>query len=71
MKIRELIENFKTKSKYGFNLDEVHEVVQQFPEIDMDKFNESLMGNTGIIEDNQLIVYPHDFYLALLSGIEK
>lgn len=72
MNIREKIYNFKTKHKQGFIQSEVEALLKDYPEVDMKKFNNALMGNTCMMSDeNEFIMYHCDIYKALICGIEK
>jgi len=69
--IKYLVYNYKTKYKEGFIQPEIDELLKNFPNIDMDKFNNALIGITCMSKDNQLIIYHCDIEKALYCGIEK
>ena len=47
------------------------ELFNKFPNINMDRVNDAMMGNTAILNDNQEIVNYHcDVLTALRCGIE-
>lgn len=60
--------NFKTKYKEGFIGSEIESLIKDYP-IDMNKFNDSLTGNTCIIRDGNLVQYHCDIYRAIAYGI--
>ena len=63
---------FKTKYPQGFITSEIDELLKDYPDIDMNKYNDAMMGNTCMIApDNQTIIYHCDIEKALLCGIEK
>jgi hypothetical protein len=63
--------SFKTKHKEGFTDSEVEELLKDFPDINMDKFNDALMGNTCMMRDGEIIQYHCDILSALRCGIEN
>ena len=69
--IREKVYNFKTKNKHGFVQSEIDSLLKNYPNINMDKFNSALMGNTCMIVDNETVMYHCDIEKALHCGIEN
>ena len=69
--IREKVYNFKTKNKEGFVQSEIDILLKDYPDINMDKFNNALMGNTCIMVDNEIVTYHCDIEKALHCGIEN
>lgn len=68
--ISDLVHNYKTNSKYGFTQEEIDELLKQFPDIHMDKFNDALRGNTCMVIDDKVISYHCDIITALKCGVE-
>ena len=69
-----IVENFKTISEYGFNREEMIEMVKLYPKININDFWDRLGINTGVIDNGHYITYPVDVELAikcLLEGREK
>jgi hypothetical protein len=71
MNIKEKVYNYPTKHKEGFLQSEIEELLKEYPNIDMEKFNSSLWGNTCMIKDDEMVQYHCDIEMALLCGIEK
>jgi hypothetical protein len=69
--IREKVYNFKTKNKEGFVQSEIDALLKDYPNINMDKFNSALTGNTCIRVDNEIVIYHCDIEKALRCGIEN
>lgn len=69
--IREKVYNFKTKNKEGFVQSEIDTLLKEYPNINMDKFNSALMGNTCMMVDNEIVMYHSDIEKALRCGIEN
>jgi len=69
--IEEYVYEYPHKSKHGFTQKEMEDMLKEFPDVNMEKFNLALMGNTGILEDEQFINYPWDVITALRCGIEN
>jgi hypothetical protein len=71
MNIMEKVYNYPTKHKEGFIQSEVDALLKEYPNVDMEKFNSALMGNTCMVKDNEIVQYNCDIAKALLCGIEK
>ncbi len=69
--IRDKVYNYPTKHKQGFISSEIDELLKDFPDIDMDKFNLAFMGNTCMLIDDDSINYHCDVEKALYCGVEK
>jgi len=65
------IYEFKTRYEQGFTNEEVKELLKSYPNINMDKFNDALMGNTCQVIDGNIIMYHCDISAALKCGIEN
>ncbi len=65
------VNEFNTKSEYGFTWIEIKELLSEYPDIDMEKFDDAMMGNTCMMEEGEIINYPCDVLLALNCGIDK
>lgn len=71
MNIKKVVNSFKTKNKEGFTESELKEFLKSYPEVNMDKFNNAMMGNTCMVIDNEIINYHCDVELALRCGLEN
>jgi hypothetical protein len=71
MNITEKVNNYPTKHKEGFVQSEIDALLKDFPNIDMEKFNDALIGNTCIMKDNEIVQYHCDIEKAIICGIEK
>lgn len=71
--IKKMVYSYPTKSEYGFMSDEQEKLLKQFPEINMDKYNDALMGVTCMRdeESGDLIIYHCDVLTAIICGIEN
>lgn len=69
--IKERVYGFKTKHKEGFVQGEIDELLKDYPGINMDKFDNALMGITCMMIDDELVIYHCDIELALKCGIEE
>lgn len=70
-KVREDVNNFKTKHKEGFTQKEIDSILKKYPGIHMDKFNEAMMGNTCMLIENETIIYHCDVEKAIICGVES
>jgi len=69
-KLEDLVYNYPTKNKEGFVWEEQNKLLEQFPDINIDKFNDVLTGITCIMAEGQLVIYHCDILQALVCGIE-
>ena len=64
--------DYPTKYAEGFLQEELDVLLKDYPNINMDKFHDALMGNTcGIDANGKLIQYHCDIVTALRCGIEN
>ena len=70
-KIHDLVYNYKTKYEYGFIQSEMMDIVSNFPDINMDKFENAMYGNTCMVIDDEIITYHCDLEKALYCGTEN
>lgn len=73
LKLYNLVYNWPTKSEYGFIAAEQAELLKQFPDINMDKYEDALTGITCMMDEETggLIIYHCDILTALRCGIEN
>ena len=69
--IQDKIYSYKTKHKEGFLQTEVNTLLIDYPNINMYKFNDALMGNTCMLKDGKIVQYHCDIYKAIICGIEN
>jgi len=69
--IEKLITEYETKYEEGFTDDEIKNILENYPNINMDKFNGAMMGNTCAMRDGLLVMYPCDVRAALYCGMEN
>lgn len=62
---------FPTKNIEGFTYSEIQLLLENYPSINREKFNEALMGITGLLIDEEFITYHDDVLLALRCGLEN
>jgi len=67
MNIEEKVYNFKTKNREGFTQSEIETLLNDFPGIDMKKFNQHLGRITVMEIDNEIIIYHIDVLHALMA----
>ena len=69
-KLEELVYNYPTKHKQGFIKSEMEDILTKFPDINIDKYNDAMMGNTCMWNENDgIITYHCDLLTALSCGI--
>ena len=69
--IEDKIYNFKTKHKEGFLQTEIDTLLIDYPNINMDRFNDALIGNTCLVKNGKIVQYHCDIYKALMCGIQN
>ena len=69
--MKDKVYNFKTKHKQGFIQSEMKTLLEDYPGINMDKFNLAMTGNTCMVIDDEIINYHCDVLTALRCGIEN
>ena len=70
-KYYKLANNYPSKNYQGFIQSEIEELLSFYPDVNMEKFNESLMGNTCMLtEEGNIISYHHDIAKALGEGLK-
>jgi len=70
MSLKDKVYNYKTKYEMGFTHDEVHDLLQEYPNINMDKFNNAMMGNTCSAV-KEYVLNPNKFKRIFKRYIEK
>ena len=70
MDIREEVNSYKTKHKHGFTRDEYMKLLENYPNINMERFYDALNGITCMSIDDENVVFHHDIELAIRCGIE-
>ena len=63
--------SFQTKYKEGFTQKDIVLLLVNFANIDISKFNNALCNITCIEISDEIIIYHHDIYNAVICGIEK
>jgi len=71
--IRDHVYNYPTKNKEGFLPVEEEEVLKSYPEINIEKYDSAMHGNTCMIESEsgQIIMYHCDVLQAIICGLEN
>lgn len=70
MKYEEIVYNFKRKYKEGFLEKEIDTLLSQYPNANIKKFNDALLGCTYKIIDNEILIYLCDVLSAFRYAIE-
>jgi hypothetical protein len=70
-RIARIVDNFPRKYQYGFKREEINELLKEFPEINMDKFNDATSYISAMVVDNHILIYPHDIYKGVICGLEN
>jgi len=70
--LEEFIYNYPTENEQGFLDSELEIVLEKYPDINKEKVDNALMGNTGQISNKgKFINYHHDVLKAVIAGIEN
>lgn len=69
--ITEILDNFNTKHKQGFTQEDIIRLLEQFPGITLEKFNEK-MGIVTVLEvDDEIVYFRGDVELILRLILEN
>jgi len=69
--LHDYIYKFPTKYDVGFLPEELQEVIDKFPQMDMKKWDDAMMGNTCQMREGKLVIYHCDVLVAVRCGLEK
>jgi len=71
-KLQNFVYNWPTKHKEGFSVNEEIEILSKFPNINKDKYNDAMQGNTCHLDpDDGILVYAYDIFKGILCGLEN
>lgn len=70
-KLKDKVYNYPTKYEEGFTSIEIVELLKEYPDVNMDKFNNAMIGNTCMMKDSKIINYHVDVLTALRCGLEN
>jgi hypothetical protein len=72
-KLYDLVYTWPTESEYGFSSEEQKELLKLYPEANMDKYDDAMMGNTCMRNEKtgDLIIYHCDVLTALRCAVEN
>lgn len=71
MTVREKVYGYKTKHPEGFTNLELETLLQDYPNLNKEKFDYALMGITCMVKDGEVIIYHCDIESAINCGIEN
>jgi len=69
--VEEYVREYPVKSKWGFNPEELADIIQEFPDINIKKFDLAMGVHTVITDEGKIITFPYDVITALRCGIEN
>lgn len=69
--IQEMVYSFPTKNEEGFVSSEIKEILNEYPNIDIEKFNDALVGITCSMKGGEFVFFHCDIEKALQCGLEK
>lgn len=71
-KLHDLLYGYETMCEEGLTSIELHIfILKNYPDINMDKVNDAMFGNTCPMVNGQIVNYRHDVYTALVCGLEN
>lgn len=65
------VNGYKSKHEQGLLQSEIKELLKDYPNINMDKFNDAMMGHTCYMSDDGICYYPCDVAKAIECGVEN
>lgn len=69
--IEKIVYDYPCNSGYGFNSLEIKDILSKFPTINMDKWYNAMMCNTGLVDDGEIITYHCDVLKGIICGVEN
>jgi hypothetical protein len=69
--LKDFVYNWPTRYKEGFMPDELQKIKEKFPQINEEKFNDAMFGNTCMMHEGKLCIYHCDVLTALRCGLEN
>lgn len=69
--VKDYISTFVTKYPHGFTNVEIEKVLENFPNVNREKFNNAMFGNTCAMIDGNVINYHTDVERAIRCGLEN
>ena len=70
-KLKDLVYSYETKYDEGFIDSEIEDILSKFSNLNMDKFQNALYGNTYMLKNNDVIMYHCDILTALRCATEN
>lgn len=71
MKLKNLVFGYNTKNPEGFVPYEQKKLLEDFPQINKEKYFDALTGITCMMINGELVIYHDDIFTALLCGLEN
>jgi len=71
MNLEKYIYEYPTSHKEGFTCKELDEIISKFPDMNNDKFNDAMRGNTCLVKDGDVVMYHCDILIAIRCGLEN
>lgn len=72
MDLEKIVYDYHTKNEHGFTELEMEEFLKSlFPDINIGKYNEALIGITCMMIDEEIVIYRCDVLTALRCGVEN
>lgn len=66
-----VVNSFNTSFYEGYSKEDVKRLLEKFPHINKEKFDNALMGNTCVVVNEEMVMYRHYILTALRCGIEN
>jgi len=70
MDIRKEVNSYKTKHKQGFTREEYMKLLENYSDINMERFWDALNGITCMNIDGETVIFHRDIFLAIVCGVE-
>lgn len=71
MNLYDTVYNYPTKNPEGFTGDEINKLLHDFPELNRERFDNAMIGNTCMVIDGKAVIYHCDVLTALRCGLEN
>lgn len=70
-KVNEVVYNYPSKYTEGLTIDEIGEILKEFPSVSLEDFKEKLGVVTAIVKDYEVVTYRDDVELAIRCCLEN
>ena len=68
--VHERVYNYPTRHKMGFIREEYMKLLEEYPNINMERFWDLLNGITSMNVNGETVIFHRDIFIAIVYGVE-